>query len=124
MVRREIRAQKRHHAIMKTIEEVRDWLIANRTNRYGDLDLCGLDFSRVKGNVDISSMKVSHTLCQDRHEVKGDLFQGDQKVEGDLLQGGQKVEGILEQMQQQVKKYLLQDIQQVKGAIYQDGAKE
>ena len=102
MVRRETRAQKRHHKIMKTIKEVRDWLIANRTDVSGDLNLSGLDFSDFDGMVSISNMKVKTTLFQSHQEVKGNLFQDYQEVKGNLYQ----------------------DNQEVKGTIYQDEAKE
>ena len=68
--------------IKKTIEETRDWLIENRTNEYGDLDLEGLDFSEFDGDVYIRNTKV-----------KGDLFQNFQEVAGDLMQNSQEVNG-------------------------------
>lgn len=71
---------------MKSIKEVRDWLIENRTDEWGNLDLAGLDFSEVERDVYISHMTVRHTLFQNHQEVEGNLFQGCQKVGGTIIQ--------------------------------------
>ena len=71
---------------MKTIKEIKEWLLKNAVNAYGTLDLSELDFSDFAGNMNISNMKV-----------KGNLYQGNQKVEGDLIQNSQEVKGDLYQ---------------------------
>ena len=78
---------------MKTIEELKEWLLNNRVNKNGDLDLSELDFSDFEGNMNISNMKVKGNLYQRNQEVKGDLDQSNQEVEGNLIQSYQKVKG-------------------------------
>ena len=80
---------------MKTIEEVKQWLLENRVNEYGDLDLSGLDFSDFEGDVNISAMIVNKYLFQDNQQVQGSLYQNNQNVEGNLWQTDQKVGGVL-----------------------------
>lgn len=79
----------------KTIEEVRDWLLENRVNKYGYLDLAGLDFSDFCGDVFIDGMKVNGSLSQDEHSVKRDLFQSRHNVQGHLYQSNHDVQGDL-----------------------------
>ena len=79
----------------KTIEEVRDWLLENRVDIHGDLDLTCLDFSEFVGDVYIDKMKVIGDLSQTGNKVQGNLFQGSQKVQGDLIQDFQNVQGDL-----------------------------
>lgn len=81
---------------MIPIEEVKEWLIENRTDENGDLDLSGLDFSDFEGNVRASGWKVRKSLDQSRNEVGGDLHQDNQKVGGSLHQGNQQA-GWMEQ---------------------------
>lgn len=78
---------------MLPIEEVAKWLVKNRTDENGDLDLSCLDFSDFDGNVDISGLKVKCNLCQDTQTVGGSLLQSLQTVGGILRQDGQKVKG-------------------------------
>ena len=78
---------------MKTIKEIKEWLLKNAVNAYGTLDLSELDLSDFEGNVKLSSMKVKGDLDQSNQEVKGNLWQSDQKVKGILFQRDQKVEG-------------------------------
>lgn len=80
---------------MKTIQETKEWLLENRVNENGDLDLSGLDFSDFEGNVDISGMIVNKNLFQDNQQVQGSLYQSNQNVEGNLMQTNQKVGGVL-----------------------------
>ena len=94
---------------MKTIKELKEWLLNNRVNKNGDLDLSELDFSDFNGYVDISEMKV-----------KGDLHQGNQKVKGNLIQSYQEVEGNLYQSYQKVQGNLHQAVQEVEGDLFQD----
>lgn len=55
---------------MLPIEEVAKWLVENRTDEIGDLDLMGLDFSDFDGDVLASGWKVKKGLAQSRQEVK------------------------------------------------------
>lgn len=114
---------------MKSIEKVKKWLIKNRKDKFGNLDLSYLDFSDFNGDIFINHMKVKRGLFQNEQTVGGDLLQNSQKVEGnlwqscqkvgkDLLQYNQEVTGDLWQHNQKVKGYLLQKNQQVNGALY------
>lgn len=76
---------------MKTIQEIRDWLLENAVNKDGDLDLSCLDFSDFDGNVYIDYMKVKKNLHQCCQNVGGDLLQHDQKVGENLYQTNQEV---------------------------------
>ena len=86
---------------MISIEEVKKWLSKNRVDRYGDINLNGLDFSDFDGNVDISNMRVKGDLYQGYQKVEGNLNQANQEVKGDLYQCSQKVEGDLRQSYQE-----------------------
>ena len=74
-------------------EELVKFLIENRTDDDGDLDLMDLDFSNFEGNIYISGMMVKKNLNQDNQCVKGNLYQHNQQVEGNLVQYCQKVKG-------------------------------
>ncbi|MEG0282579.1 MAG: hypothetical protein RR662_05325 [Clostridia bacterium] len=78
---------------MKNIIEIRDYLLANRVNEKGNIDLSHLDFSDFEGDIFIYSMKVKKDLVQGRQEVRGNLYQNNQQVQGDLYQGGQEANG-------------------------------
>ena len=78
---------------MKTIEEIRDYLLENRVDEDGDLMLDDLDFSTFYGDVYITGMKVKGSLYQDNQKVDGDLFQGSQEVEGDYYCRDVQVKG-------------------------------
>ena len=78
---------------MLPIEEVAKWLIKNRTDENGDLDLMGLDFSDFDGDVLASGWKVKKGLAQSHNAVGGSLLQSLQTVGGILRQDGQKVKG-------------------------------
>ena len=69
---------------MKTIKEIRDWLLENAVDNEGDLYLVGLDFSNFEGNVYINDMKVKKSLWQNYQKVGEDLYQTNQKVGGDF----------------------------------------
>ena len=88
---------------MKSIKEVRNWLLANRVNEYGDLNLIGLDFSEFNGDIYISNMNVKKDLYQCNQEVQGNLFQDSQIVQGSLDQSFQEVQGSLDQSFQEVQ---------------------
>ena len=98
--------------MQKTIEEVRDWLLENRVNGKGDLDLRGLDFSKFKGNILIGNMKVNKGLYFNNCEVGGDVEQSFHKVKGDLSQYNHKV-----------AQDLFQSSHQVFGNLYQGNSK-
>ena len=104
---------------MKTINELRDYLLENYVNDIGDLDISCLDFSDFDGDVVLNGMKVKRNLHQDYQYVKGDLWQGNQNVGGVLIQGNQKVEGDLWQEHQKVGGNLLQRGQEVEGNLRQ-----
>ena len=78
---------------MKTIEEIRDWLLENAVDVDGDLYIDGLDFSNFDGDVYISGMKVEGNLFQDSQKVQGNLYQNYQTVQGNLHQSFQEVQG-------------------------------
>ena len=69
---------------MKTIEEIRDWLLENAVDDLGDLYLSELDLSNFNGNVYIDCMKVKKSLFQSCQEVGEDLYQENQEVGGDF----------------------------------------
>lgn len=103
---------------MKTKKEIKEWLLKNCINKYGDLDLSRLNFSDFDGNVIINKWKVKHNLYQDSQEVTGNLSQNRQNVTGNLWQDRQYVIGSLSQDSQHVEKYLMQDNQIVLGDLY------
>lgn len=80
---------------MKSIEEVRDYIIEHRTDEDGDIDLRELDFSNFDGDVYTSYMKVKKDLVQEEQRVDGNLRQSFQNVGKNLSQSRQKVKGAL-----------------------------
>ena len=92
---------------MKTKREIKSWLLENCVDKYGDLNLTGLDFRDFDGNVLISGMKVKGNLLQCNQEVLGILCQYGQEVKGDFfdhkLEKNEKWE-IYDQHVQRVKK--------------------
>ena len=70
---------------MKTIQEIRDWLLENAVDEEGDLYLIGLDLSNFDGDVYISNMKVKKSLHQDNQEVGENLYQENQNVGKDFF---------------------------------------
>ena len=103
---------------MKTIQEIRDWLLENAVDVSGDLYLSDLDLSDFDGNVYISNMKVKKSLFQNYQEVGDTLYQEFQKVDKDLFQHNQQVEGELLQNNQKVKENLFQSNQTVGKNFY------
>lgn len=87
---------------MKSKKEIKEWLLENCIDEFGDLHLSNLDFSDFDGNVYIDKMKVKKSLLQDYQQVGCRLYQSWQTVGGDLLQNWQKVGGNLGQCFQQV----------------------
>ena len=80
---------------MKSKTEIRNWLLENAVDEYGDLDINGLDFSEfdgdvliigmeVKGNVIISGMKTQGNLYQSGHEEEGEYNCEKIKVKGGI----------------------------------------
>lgn len=69
---------------MKTIKEIRDWLLENAVDEEGDLYLIGLDFSDFDGDVYINDMKVKRSLYQYYQDVGESLYQDNQKVGKDF----------------------------------------
>lgn len=76
---------------MKTIDEIKEWLLENAVDDEGDLYLIGLDFSDFDGNVYICNMKVKKNLFQNGQKVGEDLHQDNQNVGENLSQDNQKV---------------------------------
>lgn len=103
---------------MKTIKEVKQWLLENRKDTFGNLDLSNLDFSDFDGNVFINNMKVKKTLNQSYQEVGDVLYQEFQRVDKDLFQHHQQVGGELLQNNQKVKENLYQSNQTVGKNFY------
>lgn len=71
---------------MKTIEEIRDYLLKNRVDGYGDLMLSGLDFSDFEGDVYIDYIKTRCDLYQDNQKVQGDLYNRNSRYGGNLYE--------------------------------------
>ena len=108
---------------MKTIEETTKWLLENRKDTNGDLNLIGLDLSNFDGDVYICNMKVKKSLHQDYQKVGKSLFQDSQEVGESLFQNNQKVGENLYQSSQEVDKNLYQAFQKVGSVLYQDNQK-
>lgn len=103
---------------MKSIKEVKQWLLENRKDTFGNLDLSKLDFSDFDGAVYINNMKVKKTLNQSYQEVGENLYQAFQKADKDLFQDHQQVGGELLQNNQKVKENLYQSNQTVGKNFY------
>ena len=88
---------------MKDTTEIRDWLLKNAVDRYGDLMLGNLDLSEFAGDVYIDGMKVKGDLIQGLHEVQGNLYQYGHEVKGSLYQSRNEVQGNLYQSRNEVK---------------------
>ena len=69
---------------MKSIGEIKEWLLENAVNDEGDLYLVGLDLSDFDGDVYISSMKVKNDLFQSFQIVGKNLYQTFQNVREDF----------------------------------------
>lgn len=99
-------------------EELKKFLLENRVDKNGNLDLIGLDFSDFDGDVSISDMRVKKDLFQVCQKVGGNLWQTHQQVKGTLRQNCQEVGKDLYQEKQNVGRNLFQDGQLVKGKIF------
>lgn len=82
---------------MKTKEEIKQWLLENCVDEYGNLILNGLDFSDFEGDVYANRWQVKNTLWQDEHVVDGDLNQDSNWVSGNLYQSANFVAGVIYQ---------------------------
>ena len=71
---------------MKKIEELRNYLLENYVDEYGDLDMGGLDFSDFEVDVYIGNMKVQGDLFQSGQEVQGNLYNRHNKYSGHLYE--------------------------------------
>jgi len=81
---------------MRSKEEIREWLLENCVDEYGNLNLSGLDFSEFDGDILINSMKVKNNLNQDSQDVGGFLLQNFQTVGNNIYQENQdEVEGLI-----------------------------
>lgn len=87
---------------MKTIKEIKNWLLENAVDHSGNLDLSYLDFSDFEGDIFINHMKVKGDLWQNFQEVEGDICQGFQATCGNLYQDCNNVRGDLYQIMQRV----------------------
>ena len=85
---------------MKTREEIKQWLLKNSVDKFGRLDLSGLDFSDFDGDILACHWIVKGSLYQSDHRIGGDLFQDSQVVQGSLLQSEQIVKGSIVQSNQ------------------------
>lgn len=97
--------------------ELKKWLLKNRVNRKGDLDLSGLDFSDFNGDVFIHCLKVKKSLHQSAQTVGGNLYQSASTVEGDLHQSFHIVKSNLYQNNQTVGLFLYQEESQLLEAV-------
>ncbi len=75
--------------------QVKEWLLANCINEFGDLDLGYLDFSDFDGDVCIDNLTVKKDLYLNNAKVKGSIYQEDQKAGQDIFQGEQEFGGVL-----------------------------
>ena len=89
-------------------DELIKFLVENRKDENGNLDLANLDLSKDFKNVYFDGMKVEGDLCQNFQTVGGNLYQDSQTVGNDLCQGHQTVGGDLYQNSQTAKRMLLQ----------------
>ena len=107
---------------MKTIDEIRDYLLENRVDIYGDLDLTGLDFSCFDGDVYIGEMKVKRDLSQSMNKVQGNLYQGYQEVQGDYFSKGIEVKGHIsfEKPTNMLKKITIEELKEMGYELMED----
>lgn len=80
---------------MKTIESLREYLLANHVDRDGDLILSYLDFSGFYGDVFIGEMKVKGNLIQSGQDVGCTLYQSRSTAKGNLFNENNKYGGVL-----------------------------
>src|SRR5690554_5098769 len=80
---------------MNKINGLRDYLLENYVNSYGNLVIKGLDFSDFDGDVFISGMKVKRDLWQGNQKVGGSLWQGNSTVKGNYYCEDIKAGGVI-----------------------------
>ena len=100
---------------MKTIKELKEYLLENFVDEDGDLRLGDLDLSEFDGNVWADHWKVKRSLSQSNNKVGGYLYQGYNEVKGSLRHSWNKVEGDLYQANNKVEGSLDQSGNEVKG---------
>lgn len=105
---------------MKTMKEIRDYLLENRVDEYGDLILSNLDLSDFEGNVYINNMKVKGNLFQNGQKVQGDLSQSRHAVKGNLYQYGHEAQGHLNQSGHKVHGNLYNEDNKYGGELYEE----
>lgn len=98
---------------MKTKEEIKQWLLENCVDEYGNLELSNLDFSDFEGNIILNGLLVKKNLYQDCQEVNGNISQKFQISGGDINQDFQKV-----------GKNLYQRFQMINENVFKDEVKE
>ena len=107
---------------MKTIDEIRDYLLENRVDEDGGLDLTGLDFSDFDGDVYISEMKVKRDLYQSFHKVQGDLLQSWHEIQGNYYSRGIIVNGdiVFEKPTNMLKKITIEELKEMGYELTED----
>ena len=88
---------------MKGKIAIRNWILKNCVNDYGNIDLSNLDFSQFEGNIRISGMQVKKTLEQDHHIVGQSIFQGGHRVHIDIWQDNQKAHLVVQNIKKKNK---------------------
>ena len=64
---------EKNKMINKPNKITKEWLINNRMDENGVIDLTGIDFNELEDNIDFGDMKL-----------KGEIYTSDQKVKGNL----------------------------------------
>lgn len=82
---------------MKTTKQKTKLVMKYFSDKNGNIDLSGLDFSSYSISVNISNMKVRRNLIQSCQEVGGTLYQEEQQALNDLYQNNQTVGGYIHQ---------------------------
>ena len=104
---------------MKSIEEVKEYLIKHRTDDLGSLDLSGLEFdgivnfSRVKANVIFNENQTADRIYNQNQKAEDGIYNYFQKAEKEIDNEGQKAEEIRNDNQQltpQRKEYTIKII--------------
>lgn len=72
----------------KTKEETVKWLLENRIDEDGNINISNLDFGEFKGNLLMDGMRLKRNIDQSQHENEGYIYQYGHKNKGHILQGG------------------------------------
>lgn len=70
----------------KTNKEVVDWLLLNRLDKDGNLDLSDLDFGEFKGKIKIDRIKSEGDISHSEHTNKGNIEQRKHSNGGNICQ--------------------------------------